>query len=121
MPHALRTQNPRTPEPGFYLHPRPALSAFDQSVDDFHVRNGIFQWSRNIGVIQNRSGKQVPLNRVLITDGKADFLGLILSLAPHSAGLIRRRIERDFNFDTTLGAENVYSLVRNQLSRAGKC
>ena len=45
----------------------------------------------NEGCQGNRKGIALlcPLNRVFITDGKADFLGLILSLVPHSAGLNR--------------------------------
>ena len=57
------------------------FSALHHGLNYFHIRNGIFQWRRNIRVIQYRSGKQVPLNRVLVTYGKADFLGLILGLA----------------------------------------
>ena len=52
--------------------------------------------------------------------GKADFLGLILTLVPHSAGLIRRRINGDFNFDATPGAENIYPLVRVKVDRIAK-
>ena len=102
------------PEP--CLYPGLNFGALHHGLNYFHVRNGIFQRRRNIRVIQNRLGKQVPLYRVLVTYGKADFLGLILGLAPHPAGLIRRRIKRDFNFDPAPGAEYVYPLIRRRLS-----
>ena len=102
--------------PARCLYPGLIFSALHNGLNYFHIRNGIFQRRRNIRVIQNRPGKQVALQRVLVAYGKADFLGLIPGLAPHSAGSIRRRIKRDFNFDASPGAEYIYPLIRLQLS-----
>ena len=103
--------------PELCLYPGLIFSALHHGLNYFHIRNGIFQRRRNIRVIQYRLGKQVPLNRVLVTYGEADFLGLIQDLATHPAGLIRRGIKRDFNFDAAPGAEYVYPLIRRRFQR----
>src|SRR3954447_9780869 len=84
------------------LCPCSARGARNNALDYAHVGDGIGKRCGNRRVVDDRPGECVCLQRVLIADFKADFFGgmeIRLGLKPGAAGLVRRGVEWDFNFD----------------------
>src|ERR1700757_67395 len=106
--------------------PRSGLGGANQGVDDCHVADGILQRIWNFGVFPDGFRKQVRLNRKLITDRKR-FSDLtagsveVLAIINVDAGwLIGGSVERDFDVNAALGAEELHPLVVDELRRTGE-
>src|SRR5690606_12192761 len=94
--------------------------ALSNCVNHFHVGNRVIQAGRNCRVFKSRAGKRVGLNGVLVAYIESNCVRSGLIVVPKSRGLIRRSVERNFNFNAPLVSENVHALIGMQLGGARK-
>jgi hypothetical protein len=91
--------------------------------DDRHVADGVFDRDWNIAVAAHGSGKNITLNRVLITRGKSfrayaatEHIAAIIYKDP--AWPVVRGIEWYLDLDASFGSEELHALVRHELHAA---
>src|SRR5665213_4096675 len=97
----------------------------EDGFNDSHVLDGVFNGNGNFSIFQNSLGKRIPLQRVLIADGKGFCLDaaagwVSAAVDKKTSRPVGRRVEWNFNFDTPSGTEEMDALVGDQLRAAGE-
>ena len=101
------------------------LGGPEYSLDDGHVLDRAFEGYGQFGVFADALREQISLDRVLVDNVELDDFGAAAGrigsiVNKDSAWFVRRRIERDLDFDPAFGAEDLYLLIRYELGAAGK-
>src|SRR5262245_27119738 len=78
------------------------LRAGYDGFDDAHVADGVGEGRRDGGVVEDRPGEKVALDRVLVADVEGDLLDVAPALVPHQAGAVGRGVEGDLDLDAAL-------------------
>ena len=84
--------------------------------DHVHILERVLEGHGNFRVLEDGAREQFALNRVLIADRK--FFHFIVY--ENTRRLVRRRVERNFDFNPSRGPEDVHLLIGNQLRGAGE-
>src|SRR5271169_4851100 len=105
--------------------PTPRFGGAENSFDDGHVVYGVVDRNGYISIAADRARKNISLHGVLIAlgerfGGHATTKHVAAIIYENAAGTIVRRVERDFDFDASLGAEELHALVRNELHAASE-